>query len=274
MRPLIETRWFAVLGLSLMATVTGRLDHRVGAQEVDHTLTLFMEELIEVTPGTDPFPREFQYRQLGDEAGTKIVMERSFKVSAVEVTQELWNEVMGENPSRWKGNRNSVENLSFAQAVDFCQKLTERLHEAKLLEPTEMVRLPSEIEWEYTARADGVGDFTFGNDRSLLNDYAWHTGNAAGNDPPVAAKKPNAWGLFDVHGYLSEWCLTSGEKAELADHHSVAWSEVKETEQAVVRSGSWKDAADGLRLGVRRELPPATRDDAIGLRCVVVERTR
>jgi len=139
-----------------------------------------------------------------------------------------------------------------------------------LIEVNELVRLPTEAEWEYAARAAAEGDYTFGNDPSQLDQYAWHTGNAAGNDPPVAAKQANAWGLYDVHGYLWEWCLPiEGEKPTPAvDREN--WSEAVRDGNGVVRGGSWKDPAAELRLGVRRSLARTTRDDAIGLRCVVV----
>ena len=86
------------------------------------------------------------------------------------------------------------------EAVAFCRKATELMRAAKLIEPNQIIRLPSEAEWEHAARAGSTTKYSFGDASNRLGEYAWFTLNAAGNDPPVGAKKPNAWGLYDVHG--------------------------------------------------------------------------
>jgi gluconolactonase len=167
-----------------------------------------------------------------------------------EVTQELWQSVMGENPSRWKGSRNSAEMFTYAEAEQFCATATALLREQNLIKSSEVVRLPTEEEWETCCRAGTETRYSFGDDLARLGDYAWFTGNAAGNDPPVGKKKPNAWGLYDMHGYLWEMC--SGE---------------------VARGGSWKDAADRCTCTSRRQLKANERDDDLGLRCVLAPAT-
>ena len=175
-----------------------------------------------------------------------IKAEPAYQVAKYEVPQNLWESVMGSNPSKWKGQRNSVEMLSFDDAVAFCRKATELLRAAKLIDADQVVRLPSEAEWEYVARAGTKTKYSFGDDEKELGDYGWFHGNAAGNDPPIGAKKPNPWGLYDVHGYLWEWC----------DGH-------------VIRGGSWKDDAKDLTSSSRREVAADLKDDAVGLRCVL-----
>lgn len=172
------------------------------------------------------------------------------RVAKYEVTQELWEAVVGENPSKWKGRRNSVEMLSFDEAVAFCAKVTAKLREAKLIEAAEEVRLPTEAEWEVFAKAGTTTAYSFGDDLKDLDAHAWHTGNAAGNDPPVGAKKANPWGLHDIHGYLWEWCSTAEGGA-------------------VLRGGSWKDQAEKLTSAFRRPARKDLKDDAVGLRCVL-----
>ena len=173
-------------------------------------------------------------------------------VAKYEVPQNLWTAVLGGNPSRWKGPRNSVERLSFDDAKAFCRKVTDRLRAAKLIGPEQAVRLPSEQEWERFARAGTTTAYSFGDDPARLGEYAWFTGNAAGNDPPVGAKKPNPWGLYDVHGYLWEWC-------------------VADDATPVLRGGSWKDPAEKLTIATRRPEKPDFKDDAVGLRCVLTK---
>jgi formylglycine-generating enzyme required for sulfatase activity len=204
----------------------------------------------------------------------KITIAHPFAIAKYEVPQNLWEAVMGSNPSKWKGPRNSVEMLSFDEAEQFCAKATELMHAGKLIGADQVVRLPSESEWEYCARAGTTTKYSFGDEVANLNDYGWHTGNAAGNDPPVGAKKPNEWGLYDMHGYLWEWC------ADLVspDHKDVPADGSPRTQgekgQRMLRSGSWKDKPDRLTSAARRGAEKDLRDDAVGLRCVLATQPK
>ncbi len=215
-------------------------------------LKVFREEFVAITPGDGKFPRMFQAG-----AGARVERKEPFFIAKYEVPQNLWETVMGSNPSRWKGKRNSVEMLSLDEARQFCAKATELMQQAGLIAKDQRIRLPSEMEWEYAARAGTKTKYSFGDDAKLLDEYAWHTGNAAGNDPAVGAKKPNPWGLYDVHGYLAEWTEdASGNPDEMAS-------------ERVVRGGSWKDKAEDLASSAGRRVPATLRDDAVGLRCVL-----
>jgi gluconolactonase len=205
----------------------------------------------------DPSPEQLKLLQAFRDEFVSIAPRdaslKPFSIAKYEVPQNLWQAVMGANPSRWKGPRNSVEMLSLSEAEQFCKKCTELMRAAKLIEPTQTIRLPTEAEWEYAARAGTTTKYSFGDDAAKLGDYAWFTGNAAGNDPAVGAKKPNPWGLYDVHGYLWEWTVAPSGGAK----------------EGVLRGGSWKDKADALTSNSRRIADPNLRGDDVGLRCVL-----
>lgn len=239
-------------------------------------LKTFRNEFVRITPGEGKFPQAFV---MGDAAAddttqqpaVKVAMTRPFSIARYEVPQNLWQAVMGQNPSRWKGKRNSVEMLSAAEAEEFCRKATDLMRAAGLIEASEAIRLPSEAEWEYCARAGTTTKFSFGDDPAKIDEFAWHTGNAAGNDPPVGAKQPNAWGLYDMHGYLWEICADRWNAAHPAQLASCLPRESGEQQKCVIRSGSWKDKAAALASASRRGIARDFRDDAIGLRCVLAE---
>ena len=249
-------------------------------------LQRFVEEFVEIQPGVGRFPASFR---MGSESGGseeqpvhEVTLTQPFAIARYEVPQNLYEAVMGENPSRWKGPRNSVEMMTFDDAVEFCRKLTDLLRAESLIKPEEVIRLPTEAEWEYCCRAGTTTDYSFGESArksgdaaskaSILDAFAWHTGNAAGNDPPVGALKPNPWGLYDMHGYL--WEFTSdGWSPDYAgaptdgSARPVAEQEAGQS-QVVVRGGSWKNGYLDLRSSARRGMLTTAKDDAVGLRCV------
>jgi formylglycine-generating enzyme required for sulfatase activity len=133
----------------------------------------------------------------------KVTLASPFQLGAYEVTQEQYAKVVGDNPSKFKVPTNPVE-ANWPDAVAFCSLLTDRPEE-KLA--GRRYRLPSEAEWEYSCRAGTTTAFSFGSDASLLAEFGWIARNSGGRTHPVGEKKPNAWGLYDMHGNVWERCM-------------------------------------------------------------------
>lgn len=271
----MSIRWLKLL-MVMMACSVGANSHVWAAEPtLEELLKTFNSEFVAIAPGTDKFPATFPY---GSDAGspaerpaTKVTLSAAFAMAKYEVPQNLYTAVMGTNPSRWKGPRNSVEMLTWEEANEFCQRVTQRMRESKVLAADEEIRLPTEIEWEYCCRAGTTTIYSFGdqirreNDaagkNSILDEFAWYTGNAAGNDPPVGALKANPWGLYDMHGYLWEFTADSWKAS-----HSAASS--SDDAQVTLKSGSWKDQAALLTSSARKGFSKSGKDDAVGFRCV------
>jgi formylglycine-generating enzyme required for sulfatase activity len=139
------------------------------------------------------FPKEMPH---------EVTISKSYYLGVYEVTQHEYEKVMGNNPSKFKGATNPVEMVSWEEAVSFCKKLSE-LPEEKAA--GRLYRLPTEAEWEYACRAGSTTSYSFGDTAEALGEYAWF-GDFKGTTHPVGEKKPNRWGLYDMHGNVFEWC--------------------------------------------------------------------
>ncbi len=238
----------------------------------DAILKLFADEFIAITPGKGKFPTSFirgSDKGPSNEAPVaKVTMGHDFAMAKYEVTQELYQVIMGNNPAKWKGPRNSVEMVHFEESQQFCDKATKELRQRRLLGENEKIRLPTEAEWEYCCRAGTTTLYSFGDDVSQLTHYGWYAVNAPGNDPPVGSKKGNPWDLHEMHGYVAEWCLdTWHPNYEGAPSDGSARIDAK-VKHRVIRGGSYGDKAELLRSAARVAAAEDTRNDRLGLRCV------
>jgi formylglycine-generating enzyme required for sulfatase activity len=259
-----------LLGLSPSLDAKGPVEVKGREEEV---LRLFVKELVVLTPGQGKFPRSLQMGSSGDAPATEkppveVTFPNDFAVSKYEVTQELYLVVMGNNPSRWEGPRNSVEMTSWDDAVTFCKKLTIELRKRGLIGEDEEVRLPSEAEWEYACRAGTTTRWYFGDSADDLGAHSWYRDNSKGHDPPVGQKKPNAWGLYDFHGYISEWCADSWHPThEGADRTGKPRLDL-ESKDRVIRGGSFADPPEEHRSAFRSPKAIDFKSDRLGFRCV------
>ncbi|MFM8188000.1 MAG: formylglycine-generating enzyme family protein, partial [Pirellula sp.] len=179
-----------------------------------------------------------------------------------------YEKVMGANPSYFQGeeiegssSNHPVECVSWLDAVEFCKKLSD-LPEEKAT--GRVYRLPTEAEWEYACRAGSKSAYSFGESSKSLGDYAWFDENSNDQTQPVGEKKANAWGLYDMHGNVWEWC-----RDRYGDYPEGAVSDPsgpKEGSNRVIRGGSWYFVAAFCRSGIRYWFVPSYRLNLIGFR--------
>ena len=189
----------------------------------------------------------------------RVKISQAFLIGATEITQSQWKAVMGTEP--WAnltyvkaGENFPAVGISYEMAVDFCDRLSRR--------EKRQYRLPSEAEWECACRAGTTTTFHFGDEQGRLADYGWYGKNSfdIGNRfaHQVGKKTPNAWGLYDMHGNLWEWC---------SDWFTSAT--VPKGRRRVVRGGSWHGAASLCRSASRFSRDPTIRVNDTGFRVVL-----
>ena len=202
----------------------------------------------------------------------EVKLTKGFWLLETQVTQVMWSGVMGENPSCFKGDRNPVENVSWDDCQEFCRKLSQKLGQR--------VKLPTEAQWEYACRAGTTTPFNFG--YTLNGDKA----NCDGRHPypygtcaegpylaktsPVGSYESNAWGLYDMHGNVWEWC------SDYYDGDYCSRSPTCDPENTTVslyrvrRGGSWDYFAGDCRSAIRSFGEPGRPDKNRGLRVMLV----
>jgi len=182
-----------------------------------------------------------------------VEITKPFYLQTTEVSQGQWEKVMvNYNPSRFRdcGDDCPVDQVSWNEAQKFIKKLNQ-------MEGINKYRLPTEAEWEYACRAGTSTVFSFGNKVDKLDEYAWYRDNSESQTQPVGKKKPNAWGLYDMHGNVWEWCqdwyggypsnsVVDPKRPDIGD----------KGEDRVLRGGSWNGDARHLPSAVRGRNSP------------------
>ena len=188
---------------------------------------------------------------LGKYPVTNQEYQRFLQANAHAKPPDYWNN------SRFNDPKAPVVGVSWDEAQAFCEWAG--------------CRLPTEAEWEYACRAGSDGEFCFGDDESKLGGYAWYDANSGNKTQPVGQKKPNQWGLHDMHGNVWEWC--QDWKAEYPKGPVTDPTGPKEGQYRVLRGGAWYDPAGYCRSACRNYVRPSSRRDDFGFRVVLASRS-
>jgi formylglycine-generating enzyme required for sulfatase activity len=224
-----------------------------------------------------------------------------FAMAKYLVTQKLYQEVMEQSPSYFKGESLPVERVSWFDAVRFCNKLSERVGLQpcyRIVEPkqgkdkpadeeaqaeaqpevewdqtADGYRLPTEAEWEYACRAGTATAYSFGDDAAQLGEYAWFKGNSENRTHEVGTKKPNGWGLSDLLGNVWEWCWDWYAEYPVTSDNDKSVSLVcpvgpPSGDWRVLRGGSFGGEPWSLRSANRNRREPTDQVRGRGFRCV------
>ena len=216
-----------------------------------------------------------------DEKPAHSVQVSAFYMDTQEVAQKAYEGLMEKNPSKFKAPDKPVDQVDWYHAVLYCNMRSRKDGLKPCYDPKTLTcdftatgyRLPTEAEWEYACRAGTKDKYSVGNDAARLKTCAWFKENAAQTTHPVGQKTPNAWGLYDMHGNVAEWC---------DDNYGENYYQQKEGQnphgppagdKRVLRGGSWATSADACRSSARNSETPRLADacfgsDTYGFRCV------
>ena len=196
----------------------------------------------------------------------EVEISRGFWLGKYEVTQGEWASVMGRNPSFYKGDsRRPVERVSWDDVQRFIGKLNAASGWA-------LYRLPSEAEWEYACRAGRGTRWSFGDAEGRLGAYAWYGGNNSPSGTKVVGrKKPNGWGLYDMHGNVYEWVQDWYDGGYYNSSPRVAPPGPSSGSSRVARGGSFSNSARILRSAYRRHLSPGSHGRHFGVRLLRID---
>jgi len=177
------------------------------------------------------------------------------------VTQAQYERVMHQNYSRFKSPDRPAEMVSHPDASDFCSRLSEITGDA--------YSLPTEAQWEYACRAGIESTFAFGDDPRNLDDYAWHAGNSSNTTHSVGQKKANAFGLYDMHGNVWEWCRDHWS----AQGYNPTQNRDPESQGFTynLRGGCYYSHPQALRSAKRFGYNQSNRYDSVGFRVIRVD---
>lgn len=198
-----------------------------------------------------------------DETQHKVKLTKGFLMSVTVVTQDQYWNLTGKNPSHFctdsdKGSH-PVEDVSWDDAVAFCKALSQK--------EGRHYRLPTEAEWEYACRAGSTTAYNNGDGEQALAESGWYEGNSNHRTHAVGQKKPNGWGLYDMHGNVWQWC--SDWYGAYPDRDAIDPKGPDNGTDRVSRGGSWQYGLPNCRCANRSSIKPADPHSAVGLRLLL-----
>jgi uncharacterized protein (TIGR02996 family) len=208
------------------------------------------------SPPNDPDRRDYETQH-------RVTLTEGFCMGVHPVTQAQWQAIMGDNPSGFKGDTLPVETVSWDDCQEFVEMLGQRTGER--------FRLPTEAEWEYACRAGTTTAYSTGDGLDALKRAGWcsYDGKYRGAEEtrPVGQFEPNAWGLYDMHGNVYEWCQDRYGPYEKQDQKDPKGS-TNGTDR-VLRGGSWLGHPRACRSAYRLRGEPGDRSDCFGCRVLL-----
>ncbi|MFN6564068.1 MAG: SUMF1/EgtB/PvdO family nonheme iron enzyme [Nostoc sp. ChiSLP01] len=267
----LQTFSFQTAKVDARGNITSRpkLEAKYFVEDLGNGVTL---EMVQIPGGTFMMGSpEGEKGRDSDESPQHEVKVPGFFMGKYEVTQAQYQAIMGTNPSRFKGENRPVEQVSWDNAVEFCQKLSQKTGGT--------YRLPSEAEWEYACRAGTTTPFYFG--ETITTDLVNYHGNYPYGSAPkgeyreettdVGKFPPNSFGLYDMHGNIWEWCLdVYNDNYQGAPKDGSTWLTGKNNRIKLLRGGSWYGHAGNCRSADRNLYVRAYRDINVGFRVVAV----
>lgn len=199
--------------------------------------------LVRIPPGETEIgsPTNEKGHQPNESPIQRIRISKAFYLGRHEVTQLQYRETMGDNPSTIRGDSLPVFEISYHDAIRFCERLTEQVGLS--------VTLPTEAQWEYACRAGARTSYSSGDTAADLDEVGWYRENAGGTVHPVGEKRPNALGLYDMHGNVCELC------ADFLDYEHIQYLDPggeRHRNEGAMRGGAWMQPAELCRAAARQ----------------------
>ncbi|WP_373530534.1 SUMF1/EgtB/PvdO family nonheme iron enzyme [Nostoc sp.] len=267
----LKTFQFEVVTVNAKGNITNRRNEEAKyfAEDLGNGVTL---EMVQIPGGTFMMGSpEGEAERLDVESPQHQVTVPKLFIGKYEITQTQYQAIMGSNPSNFKGEKRPVEQVNWDEAVEFCEKLSQKTGKT--------YRLPSEAEWEYACRAGTTTPFYFG--ETITIDLVNYNGTYPYGSAPkgeyreqtidVGKFPPNSFGLYDMHGNVWEWCEDVYNPNYLgATTDGSAWLTGKDNNLKLLRGGSWVNLARNCRSTYRLRDARANRDFNVGFRVVAV----